>query len=105
MDGQFHIILDGFRSYGKNAQGKKGEIPGNLEVVGGIFTVKFLLNFTSKQEYVLVKGLLETTFAALNVQVPDVAGGLVAQPKELLELLAQLRSDKISGADKLIIYK
>ena len=105
MDGQFHIRLDGFRSYGKNAQGKKGEIPGNLEVVGGIFPVKFLLNFTSKQEYVLVKGLLKTTFAALNVQVPDFSVELVAQPKELLELLVQLRSEKISRADRLIIYK
>ena len=52
-----------------------------------------------------MKGLLKTTFAALNVQVPDVSGGLVAQPKQLLELLVQLRSEKILRADRLIIYK
>jgi hypothetical protein len=86
-------------------QEKKGEVSGILEVAGGKFPVKFMMTFTSKPEYYLVTGHLNTTFAALNVDVPDVAWGLVAQPKEFLELLVHLRSDKISGAERLAIQQ
>ncbi|MBS1254874.1 MAG: hypothetical protein MAG581_00670 [Deltaproteobacteria bacterium] len=89
----------------KMLQEKKGEVSGILEVAGGKFPVKFMMTFTSKPEYYLVTGHLNTTFAALNVDVPDVAWGLVAQPKEFLELLVHLRSDKISGAERLAIQQ
>ena len=52
-----------------------------------------------------MKGLLKTKFNALNDQVPDGAEGLVTQPKELLEVMAQLRSEKISREERIIIYK
>ena len=44
---------------------------------------------------------LKTTFSALNVDVPLVVGGLIADPQDELELQLHLRLDKIAGAEKI----
>ena len=85
----------------KMLEGQLPEVSGNLEVAGGIFPVKFSLSFAKQAEFSLVEGQLKTTFTALKIVVPAVAGGLLAEPQDELELLLHLHLDKISGAEKI----
>jgi len=82
-------------------KGQLPEVSGNLEVAGGIFPVKFALSFSKQAGFLLVEGQLKTTFLALNVDVPLVAGGLIADPQDELNLQLHLRLDKIAGAEKI----
>ena len=88
-------------TWAKMMEGQLPEVSGNLEVAGGIFPVKFTLSFAKQAGFILVEGQLKTTFSALNVDVPLVAGGLIADPKDELELQLHLRLDKIAGAEKI----
>ncbi|MBC8259040.1 MAG: YceI family protein [SAR324 cluster bacterium] len=85
--------------------GQRPKISGNLEVAGGVFPVKFNLSFAKQDGYFLVEGHLKTTFSALKVTVPAVVGGLLAEPGNELELLLHLRTDKISGAEKIVVQE
>jgi len=88
-------------AWDKMMEGQLPEVSGNLEVAGGIFPVKFALSFSKQAGFLLVEGQLKTTFSALNVDVPLVAGGLIADPQDELELQLHLRLDKIAGAEKI----
>ena len=90
----------------KMLDNQRTEVSGNLEVAGNVFPVKFDLNFNKQSGFVLIEGKLITSFSALKVEVPTVGpGGLLAKPEDYLELLVHLRSDKISGAEKLDVQK
>ncbi len=78
-------------AWDKMMEGQLPEVSGNLEVAGGIFPVKFALSFSKQAGFLLVAGQLKTTFSALNVDVPLVAGGLIADPQDALELPLHLR--------------
>jgi polyisoprenoid-binding protein YceI len=88
-------------AWDKMMEGQLPEVSGNLEVAGGIFPVKFALSFSKQAGFLLVEGQLKTTFSALNVDVPLVVGGLIADPQDELELQLHLRLDKIAGAEKI----
>ena len=51
----------------------------------------------------MVKRLIKTKFNSVNGQVLDCAEVRVTKQKELIELVAQLRSRKISRAERMII--
>jgi hypothetical protein len=44
-------------------------------------------------------GRLATTFAAFEVEVPTVAGGLIARPHEALELVVHLDLARVEGLE------
>ena len=44
-----------------------------------------------------VKGSLDTTFEAFEVEVPTIAGGLIARPHEELELIVHLDLTRVEG--------
>ena len=63
--------------------------------------MKFALSFSKQAGFLLVEGQLKTTFSALNLDVPLVVGGLIADPQDELELRLHLRLDKIAGTEKI----
>ena len=63
--------------------------------------MKFALSFSKQAGFFLVEGQLKTTFSSLNVDVPLVAGGLIADPQDELVLRLHLRLDKIAGTEKI----
>jgi hypothetical protein len=80
------------------------EVSGMLEVAGNTFPVKFTLTFRDQGRYFLIAGKLITSFSGLKVEVPTVGpGGMIAEPSDYLELLVHLRSDKISGTEKIAV--
>ena len=83
---------------------QRSEISGTLAVAGGKFPLKFTLSFTDQGGFFLIEGKLITSFSGLKVEVPTVGpGGLIADPGDYLELLVHLRSDKISGTEKIAL--
>ena len=85
----------------KMLENQKTEVSGNLEVAGNSFLVNFPLNSNVQGEFILIEGQLITSFSAIKVEVPTVGpGGLLAEPKDFLELLVHLRSDKFTGVEK-----
>ena len=52
----------------------------------------------------MIEGKHIASFSGLRVEVPTVGpGGLIADPGDYLELLVHLRSDKISGTEKIAL--
>ena len=88
----------------KMLENQSADFSGMLEVAGNTFPVKFTLSFTDQGEFFLIEGKLITSFSELKVEVPTVGpGGLLAEPRDYLELLVHLRSDKISGTEKIAL--
>jgi polyisoprenoid-binding protein YceI len=88
----------------KMLENQSADVSGMLEVAGNTFPVKFTLSFTDQGEFFLIEGKLITSFSELKVEVPTVGpGGLLAEPRDYLELLVHLRSDKISGTEKIAL--
>ena len=88
----------------KMLENQSADVSGMLEVAGNTFPVKFTLNFTDQGAFYLIEGKLITSFSELKVEVPTVGpGGLLAEPRDYLELLVHLRSDKISGTEKIAL--
>ncbi|MBC8220796.1 MAG: YceI family protein [Proteobacteria bacterium] len=88
----------------KMLENQSADFSGMLEVAGNTFPVKFALSFKDQGAFYLIEGKLITSFSELKVEVPTVGpGGLLAEPRDYLELLVHLRSDKISGTEKIAL--
>ena len=74
-------------------------VPGVLTIGGKDFPVEFPLEIVEREGGHTVKGRLPTTFAAFEVEVPTVAGGLIARPHEDLELVVHLDPARIEGLE------
>ena len=72
-------------------------LPGILTLGGKDFPLEFPLEIVEREGRHYVKGRLATTFAAFDVVVPSAAGGLIARPKEALELLVHLDLERVAG--------
>lgn len=72
-------------------------LPGTLTLGGRDFPLEFPLEIVEREGGRYVKGRLATTFAAFDVVVPTVVGGLIARPKEALELVLHLDLERVSG--------
>lgn len=72
-------------------------LPGILTLGGKDFPVEFPLEIVEQEGRHYVKGRLATTFAAFDLVVPSVAGGLIARPKEALELIVHLDLERVAG--------
>jgi len=72
-------------------------LPGVLTLGGKDFPLEFPLEIIEREGRRYVKGRLATTFASFDVVVPSVAGGLIARPKEALELVVQLELERVTG--------
>jgi polyisoprenoid-binding protein YceI len=73
------------------------QVSGVLTLNGKDFPLEFPLEIVEHEQSHFVKGRLSTTFAAFEVEVPTVAGGLIARPHELLELVVQLELERVEG--------
>ena len=72
--------------------------------MGNTFPVKFTLNFTDQGGLFLIEGKLITSFSDLNIEVPTLGpDGLLADTRDYLELLVHLQSNKISGAENIVL--
>ena len=73
------------------------QLSGNLTVGGKDFPLAFPLEIFEHEGQRYVKGRLSTTFAAFEIEVPTVAGGLIARPHEALELIVHLKLERVDG--------
>jgi polyisoprenoid-binding protein YceI len=76
-------------------------VPGTLEVGGRATGVAFVLRRVHDGGADAVEARLVTTFSALGVEVPSVAGGLVASVRDPLDLLVRSHVDRVPGAERL----
>jgi hypothetical protein len=74
-------------------------LPGILTLGGKDFPIDFPLEIVEHEGRHYVKGRLSTTFEAFEVEVPTVAGGLIARPHEALELIVQLELERVEGLE------
>jgi polyisoprenoid-binding protein YceI len=74
-------------------------VSGVLTIGGKDFPLEFPLEVVEREGGHTVKGRLPTTFAAFEVEVPTVAGGLIARPHEELELVVHLDPRRIEGLE------
>ena len=72
-------------------------LPGNLSFGGKDFPLEFPLEIFEHEGQRYVTGRLSTTFAAFEIEVPTVAGGLIARPHEVLELIVHLKLERVDG--------
>jgi polyisoprenoid-binding protein YceI len=75
-------------------------LSGTLTVGGKDFPVEFPLEIVEHEGRHYVRGRLPTTFEAFEVQVPTVAGGLIARPHEELELVVHLELERVDGLEE-----
>jgi len=74
-------------------------LPGTLSFGGRDFPLDFPLELVEEGGHRSVRGRLATTFEALDVEVPTVAGGLIARPHEDLELIVHLDVGRVDGLE------
>lgn len=72
-------------------------LPGSLRLGEKEFSVEFPLELVEHEGGSSVKGRLITTFEAFEVEVPTIAGGLIARPHEELELIVHLDLARVEG--------
>jgi len=72
-------------------------ISGVLAIGGQDFPLDFPLEVVEHQGRHFVTGQLLGTFADFDVEVPTVAGGLIARPHESLDLLVHLELERVDG--------
>jgi hypothetical protein len=75
-------------------------LPGTLSLGGKDFPIEFPLELVEHAGRHHVKGRLSTTFAAFDVEVPTVAGGMIARPHEELELVVYLDLERVEGLEE-----
>ncbi len=80
-------------------------ISGLLCFAGKQFQVDFPLHFIRHENFTHITGVLESTFTKLDMACPRVVGGLVADVKDRLDIIVNLRSDKIDGLEELLSPK
>lgn len=81
---------------------RKTKLQGKLKIKGKSHQVAFPLQFRPQSKEWIIEGRLITTFSAFEVVVPAVAGGMIAQPSDLLELWLHLSASKIEGGIELL---
>ena len=72
-------------------------LSGVLEVGGKPYKVLFPLKLSEHSGVWLVTGKLVTSFSEFGLVLPAVLGGLVADIRDYLELLVNLRLDRVHG--------
>jgi polyisoprenoid-binding protein YceI len=72
-------------------------VSGVLTIGGKDFPLEFPLEIAEHEGKHFVAGRLPTTFAAFEIEVPTVAGGLIARPHESLELVVHLELERVEG--------
>ena len=75
-------------------------VSGVLTIGGKDFPLEFPLELVEREGGYIIEGSLPTTFAAFDIQVPTVAGGLIARPHEDLELIVHLDPARIEGLEE-----
>lgn len=75
-------------------------LPGTLSIGGKAFPVEFPLALVGSDGQRAVVGRLVTSFEAFDVEVPTVAGGLIARPHEELELLVRMDVARVEGLEE-----
>jgi polyisoprenoid-binding protein YceI len=113
-DGQVAEILGGdthpelrFRSEPIDVAALRAELPGGafelagtLSVAGREYAVVFPLELSEHGGRHFVSGALETTFAALGVEIPSVGpGGMIAAPGEDVDVLVHLELERVDGLE------
>ncbi len=82
-------------------QGGTFRLEGELEIAGVPHLMGFSLKVQSAEGYSIITGEQDTSFSLLQIVVPPVAGGVVAQPADDLAILLHLRTDQVLGFDSL----
>ena len=78
-------------------------LKGELELAGKVFPMVFPLRFSKGDAWTTIESQVQTTFAALEVEIPSVGpGGMIADSVEKVEILVHLRSDRVEGLGKLM---
>jgi len=72
-------------------------VSGVLTIGGKDFPLEFPLEVVERDGEYIIEGRLPTTFAAFEIEVPTVAGGLIARPHEDLELVVHLDPARVEG--------
>src|SRR5262249_7763169 len=75
---------------------KSCTVDGEMEMGGKKFALTIPFETTQEAQTAVLRGKIETTFTAFGLNPPAIAGGLVAQVKDELELHYQLRRDQFS---------
>jgi hypothetical protein len=77
-----------------------GALPGTLSLGGRAYPIDFPLAIVATGEQRAVVGRLATRFEAFEVEVPTVAGGLIARPHDELELVVHLDVARVEGLEE-----
>jgi hypothetical protein len=75
-------------------------LPGTLSLGGRAYPIDFPLAIVATGEQRAVVGRLATRFEAFEVEVPTVAGGLIARPHDELELVVHLDVARVEGLEE-----
>ncbi|MBQ32557.1 MAG: hypothetical protein CL923_08400 [Deltaproteobacteria bacterium] len=81
------------------------ELPGVLEFAGQPHPVRFPIELSRQSGAWVVTGKLVTSFTGLGLELPTVAGGVVADARDVLELLVHLRFDQVRGLEALQVVE
>ena len=76
------------------------QLSGTLTLGGKDFPLEFPLEIFEQTGRHYVKGRLPTTFEAFEVEVPTIAGGLIARPHEGLEIVVHLELERVDGLEE-----
>jgi polyisoprenoid-binding protein YceI len=74
-------------------------LSGTLTLGGKDFPLEFPLEIFEHEGRHYVKSRLSTTFEAFEIEVPTVAGGLIARPHEGLEIVVHLELERVDGLE------
>jgi polyisoprenoid-binding protein YceI len=75
-------------------------LSGTLTLGGKDFPLEFPLEIFEHEGRHYVKGRLPSTFEAFEVEVPTIAGGLIARPHEELEIVVHLELERVGGLEE-----
>ncbi|MCP5057660.1 MAG: YceI family protein [bacterium] len=75
------------------------ELAGVLSFGGKDFQVAFPVEIIQGNDRHYAKGVLASSFTAFAVEVPTIAGGLIARPKDALDLAFQLELERVDGLE------
>ncbi|MAE95164.1 MAG: hypothetical protein CL910_10940 [Deltaproteobacteria bacterium] len=78
-------------------QSQKLTLAGVLSFGGREFPVEFAVELVESDGRHYASGLAESTFESFEIEVPTVAGGLIARPHEALELAFHFELERVEG--------